>query len=85
MLQYIEPPSLKQPRKNNNILYWTLTISFPNIASLSFKVFSISQLANILEMKEVTLKKILYNPSYNSKKYAIMLKYVSIAPVYASD
>lgn len=82
MLHFIEPTNLKKPKNNHNILYWILTISLPNIAPLKFKIFSITQLANILDMSEGTLKKILYVPSYHSKKYSVMLQYVTITPVH---
>ena len=82
MLHFIEPPTLQQTTKNNNILYWKLIISFPNINPLEFKCVSLNQLAKILDIKETTLRKIIYLPSYNSKKYKELLKYITISPQY---
>lgn len=82
MLHFIEPPELKQTNKNNNILYWKLTVSFPNANPLEFKCSSLAQLANVLGIKETTLRKIIYKPAYHSKKYHELLKYVSLTPQY---
>ena len=83
MLHFIEPPTLQQTTKNNNILYWKLIISFPNINPLEFKCVSLNQLSKILNIKETTLRQIIYKSGYNTKKYSELLKYVTITPQYA--
>ena len=82
MLHYIEPPNLNKPKNLNNITYWKLVISFPHTKPLEFKVASLKQLADILEIKETTLRKIVYEPQYNSKKFKELLTYVSISAQY---
>ena len=82
MLQYIEPSDLNKPKNNHNITYWKLVISFPNTKPLEFKVSSLKQLTGILGIKESTLRKIVYTPGYNSKKYEELFKYVALSPQY---
>ena len=81
MLHYMEPVSTNN--KNNSIItYWKLTIALPNVKPLDFKVRSIKQLATILEMNETTLRKIIYDKHYHSKRYEEFLKYVTLTPQY---
>ena len=81
MLHYIEPVSTNNTN-NNTIVYWKLTIALPNVKPLDFKVRSIKQLASILEMNETTLRKIVYDKKYHSKRYQDFLKYVRLTPQY---
>ena len=82
MLHFIEPVDLQQTNKNNNILYWKLTVSFPNIKPLEFKCSSLNQLSHILGIRDTTLRKIIYKPSYHSKKYQELLKYITLTHQY---
>ena len=81
MLHYIEPTSINN-NANTTITYWKLTIALPNVKPLDFKVRSIKQLATILEMNETTLRKIVYDKHYHSKRYEDFLKYVTLTPQY---
>ena len=82
MLHYIERPQENTSNTKQHILYWKLSINFPNIVPLEFKVASIKQLADVLGIKETTLRKIVYSENYNSKRYGDFLKHVTLTPHY---
>ena len=81
MLHFI-PPVIERSRHDNHITYWKLTISLPNVNPLEFKVSSIKQLSDILGIKETTLRKIVYTPNYNSKRYNDFLKHITLTAHY---
>ena len=83
MLHFIEPqPTATTDQNNTVITHWKLTIALPNVRPLEFKVRSIKQLANVLEMNETTLRKIVYDKKYHSKRYEDFLRYVTLEPQY---
>ena len=64
------------------IIYWKVSIKFPDLNPLEFKVLSINELSKIIGMKDITLRKIVYDKKYKSRKYAEMVKYLKVEPVY---
>ena len=84
MLHFIEPQNTT-PTNNNGkpcITYWKLVIQLPNVNALEFKVSSIKKLADIIGIKETTLRRIVYDQGYHSKKYDEFLKCITLTPHY---
>ena len=70
------------PKHKRIVKYWKLTIQFPNLNKMEFRVRSTNEVANITGIPLQTLKKILYDKTYNTKKYNEFIKYVECVPVY---
>ena len=82
MLQFVYPdiePNKNEPRR---IIHWKLTLLVPEIRPLVILATSLKMIAETLGIKEITLRKILSDENYNSKKYKETMKFISIEPVY---
>lgn len=82
MFQFV-PPSNAINKNKQKVIYWKVTFTFPQMNPLEFKVRSIKEFSKITGIKDITLRKIVYDKKYHSKKYDTALKYMTIEPVYA--
>ena len=81
MLQ-LELQQTKKYHAKNKVRYWIVTFTFQNIQPFEFKVRSLPELATVSGIPLQTLKRIIYDPDYHSKKYSDFLKYVEFQAVY---
>ena len=85
MLHFV-PPSLNNSNNTNQdkqkIIYWKVTLAFPQIKPLEFIVSTLSEFALITGINYLTLRRIVYDKSYHCKKFDTVFKYISITPVY---
>ena len=65
-----------------NVRYWIITFNFNNVQPIEFKVRSLPEFANVVGIPIHTLKKIIYDNDYNTKKYIDFLKYTTFQAVY---
>ena len=82
MLHFVQPPVVNSKQANKRVVYWKITVSFPEIKSLEFKVATLSEFALLTSINYITLRKIVYDKNYHSKKYDTAFKHISITPVY---
>ena len=82
MLHFVPPPVDSTNQDNKKVIYWKVTLAFPQIKPLEFIVSTLSEFALITGIKYLTLRKIVYDKSYHSKRFDTVFKYVSITPVY---
>ena len=83
MLHLVSEPTLTNTNKEKKrIIYWKVVIALPQINPLEFKVSTLSEFALLTGINYITLRRIVYDKKYNSKKYDTLFKHVSITPVY---
>ena len=80
MLQF-EIPQNKNPKFNRVVRYWIVIFRFPNLQPIEFRVRSIPELSVITGIPVQSLKRIIYDNKYNTKKYADFLKYCEFNPI----
>ena len=65
-----------------SIKYVIARFKFKSLPAFDIEYHSIEYLADKLKINVNTLKKIIYNKNYKSKKYDDLIKYVEFIPVY---
>lgn len=78
---HLDTPCVNNKNKPR-LVYWKVVIAFPHINPLEFKVSTLAEFALITGIKYVTLRRIVYDKNYNSKKYNDLLQYTTVTPVY---
>ena len=83
MLQ-LQVPQIKnyQKSKQPQVRYWIITFQFNNVQPIEFKVRSLSEFSTISGIPIHTIKKLIYDNEYHSKKYSELLKYTNFQAVY---
>ena len=81
---HLIPTDITSNKTSNKkaILYWIVSIEFPGMNPLQFSVSSIKHFSIITGIKDTTLRKLVYDKNYNSKKYGDAFKHIKLAPVY---
>ena len=82
MLQIVQPTIQYDKTQPRRIIHWKMIVKLPELLPVVFIANSLRDIVNFLGIKEVTLRKILFDKTYHSKKYSETLKYVSFEPVY---
>ena len=84
MLHLVPPPTDTNSKKNKpRLVYWKVVIAFPHVNPLEFKVSTLSEFALITGINYITLRRIVYDKQYKSKKYDTLFKHTTITPIYA--
>ena len=84
MIHFVPTQSLdtkQSPKKR--VIYWKVTVAFPQIKPLEFKVSTLSEFALLTGINYITLRRIVYDKNYHSKRFDTVFKYITINPVYA--
>ena len=81
MLEFEYPPIEDKSRKKV-VRYWLVSLKFENVKPMEFRVRSITDICEITGIKVNTLKKILYDESYQTKRFNELLRFASFTPVY---
>ena len=82
MLEFEPQQITNRPLEKRMVRYWIITFTFNNIQPIEFKVRSLPQFATLSGIPIATLKHIVYNTNYHSKKYADFMKYCQFQAVY---
>ena len=64
--------------------FWMVEINFDHIQPICLKYKSLHQIAEHWKIKDATLRKIVYDSNYHSKKYIDLVNHINIYAVYIS-
>ena len=72
--------------RNNQqkIDFWMVEINFDHIQPICLRYKSLRQIADHWNIKDATLRKIVYDTNYHSKKYIDLINHIKITAVYIS-
>ena len=82
MLEFERQPS-SDPKRKRIVKYWLITIKFPNLNNMSFRLRSTGEVADVTGIPLQTLKKMIYDKdNYKTKRYKEFMQYVECKLIF---